>query len=77
MLTTMTIILIIISFCIIVTSLLMSPDAVNSMGSIVGSSDLDLFQESKDRGAKIIFKRAMLSFGIVLMIVTVVLKIYL
>ncbi|TRM75991.1 preprotein translocase subunit SecG [Sulfolobus sp. A20-N-F6] len=43
-------IIILISLCIMILSLLMSPHSNSFSGALVGSSDLDLFKVSKERG---------------------------
>ena len=65
-----------ISLIIIVISLIMSPDSNSFSGALVGSSDLDLFKVSKERGTKKFIKWAMFVFGISIMIGSVLARIY-
>lgn len=71
------IIILIIAIFMVIVSILMSGDSVNNIGSLVGSSDLDLFKNSKDRGSKKWFNLIMLFLGMILIILSVVIKIYL
>ncbi len=68
--------LIILSVVIITISLLMSGDSQGFSGALVGSSDLDLFKVSKERGAKKALKWSMMTLGICLMIGSIILRIY-
>ncbi|EGV00257.1 preprotein translocase subunit SecG [Mycoplasmopsis columbina] len=70
-----TILLIIVSLVCIGVSLLMSPDSNAFSGALVGSGDLELFKNSKERGIKKILKYTMLSAGILLFILSIVLRI--
>ncbi|VEU76096.1 preprotein translocase subunit SecG [Mycoplasmopsis columboralis] len=72
----LTILLIIISVFLIVISLLMSPDSNGFSGALVGSGDLELFKVSKERGVKKILKYSMFSFGLLLLVGAVVLRVY-
>ncbi|UUM19623.1 MULTISPECIES: preprotein translocase subunit SecG [unclassified Mycoplasma] len=72
----LTILLIIISFFIIVISLLMSPDSNGFSGALVGSGDLELFKVSKERGVKKILKYSMMILGALVLIGSIVLRIY-
>ncbi|VEU74900.1 preprotein translocase subunit SecG [Mycoplasmopsis citelli] len=72
----LTIVLIIISFFIIIISLLMSPDSNGFSGALVGSGDLDLFKVSKERGVKKILKYSMFTLGALLLIGSIVIRIY-
>ncbi|KUH47613.1 preprotein translocase subunit SecG [Mycoplasmopsis meleagridis] len=67
--------LVIIAFVIIVVSLLMSPDSNGFSGALVGSSDLELFKNSKERGYKKILKYTMLIGGIVIILLAIILRI--
>ena len=49
-------ILFVFAILTIVTSLVMSPDADSFSGALVGSADLELFKEKKERGSKKIIK---------------------
>ncbi|CAM9101356.1 preprotein translocase subunit SecG [Mycoplasma marinum] len=70
------IVLIILSIVILVISLLMSGDSQGFSGALVGSSDLDLFKVSKERGGKKILKRVMFVLGISLMIGAIIVRVY-
>lgn len=72
----LTIILIIISFLIIIISFIMSPDSNGFSGALVGSGDLDLFKVSKERGIKKILKYSMMTFGFLLLILSLLLRIF-
>lgn len=49
---TLVIFLVLIGVCVMIVSLLMSPDSNSFSGALVGSSDLELFKVSKERGIK-------------------------
>ncbi len=68
--------LLVLSFIIITISILMSGDSQGFSGALVGSSDLDLFKVSKERGGKKILKRVMFALGIGLMIGAIIVRIY-
>ncbi|WP_029512913.1 preprotein translocase subunit SecG [Mycoplasmopsis iners] len=70
-----TVIMIIIAFVIIIVSLRMSPDSNAFSGALVGSSDLELFKNSKERGIKKVLKYSMLLGGIFLLALAVVIRI--
>ena len=65
-----------ISLVIIIISLIMSPDSNSFSGALVGSSDLDLFKVSKERGTKKIIKWLMFVFGIGIMIGSIIARVY-
>jgi len=71
-----TIIIIIVSLWIIMVSLLTSGDSKAFSGALVGSSDLDLFTQSKARGTKKWLARLLFVLGILLMISAIFLKVY-
>lgn len=71
-----TILIIFTSFIIIVVSLLTSGDSKAFSGALVGSSDLDLFSQSKARGTKKWLARLLFSLGILLMVSAILLKVY-
>ncbi|ATO30807.1 preprotein translocase subunit SecG [Mycoplasmopsis bovirhinis] len=73
---TLTIILVILSILIIIISFIMSPDSNGFSGALVGSGDLDLFKVSKERGVKKIIKYSMMIFGFLLLILSLVLRIF-
>ncbi|VEU61073.1 preprotein translocase subunit SecG [Mycoplasmopsis bovigenitalium] len=70
------IIILVVAVIIIIVSLIMSPDSNGFSGALVGSSDLQLFKTSKERGTKKFLKRAMLSLGVGLIILALLLKIF-
>ena len=63
-----------VALLIITVSLIMAPDSNSFSGALVGSSDLELFKDKKERGVKIIIKWSMFSLGIILMIGTIVVR---
>ena len=63
-----------VAILVIVTSLIMSPDANTFSGALVGSADLELFKDKKERGYKVIIKWVMFFLGISLMIGTVIVR---
>lgn len=63
-----------VSFLIILISFIMSPDSNASSGALVGSADLDLFKQSKERGTKKFIKWAMFAAGLALLIVSLVMR---
>ena len=65
-----------VSVILIIFSFIMSPDSNGFSGALVGSSDLDLFKVSKERGVKKLMKWVMFASGITLMIVALVIRIY-
>ena len=69
-----TIILIIVSFALIFLSFLLAPDSNSFSGALVGSNDLDLFKVSKERGIKKVLKWSMYSLGILLFVLSIVLR---
>ncbi|VEU69927.1 preprotein translocase subunit SecG [Mycoplasmopsis californica] len=68
------VILMIISVVIILVSLVMSPDSNGFSGALVGSGDLELFKFSKERGFKKFIKYLMFSLGVLLLILTLVMR---
>ena len=58
----------------IITSLIMSPDANAFSGALVGSADLELFKDKKERGYKVIIKWVMFTLGISLMVGTIIVR---
>ena len=72
---TVAVIILIISIILLALSILTAGDSDNSMGSLVGSSDLDLFKETKERGTKKWLIRLLYIFGIIFIIVSVILKV--
>ncbi|WGI36715.1 preprotein translocase subunit SecG [Mesomycoplasma lagogenitalium] len=72
----LTVILVLVSLIILVVSLLMSPDSNGFSGALVGSSDLDLFKVSKERGFKKILKWTMFVSGFILLIVALLIRLF-
>ncbi|AWX70065.1 preprotein translocase subunit SecG [Mycoplasmopsis anatis] len=73
----LTIVLLIISVIIIIISFIMSPDSNAFSGALVGSGDLELFKTSKERGFKKILKYSMFGFGILLLLASILIRIFL
>lgn len=63
-----------VSVILIIVSFVMSPDSNSFSGALVGSSDLDLFKTSKEKGVKKALKWSMFGLGITLMILSIVLR---
>ena len=63
-----------LSVFILIISFIMAPDSNSFSGALVGSSDLDLFKESKERGSKKVLKWLMFFFSIMLMILSLVVR---
>lgn len=76
MVTTLTVLMILLGFGIIFISFLMSPDSNSFSGALVGSSDLDLFKVSKERGFKKVIKILMYFFGISLFVFALIIRLY-
>ncbi|QKT05368.1 preprotein translocase subunit SecG [Mycoplasma sp. OR1901] len=72
--TILTVILILSSFIIILISFAMSPDSNGFSGALVGSGDLELFKNSKERGIKKVLKYSMMFFGFILFALAIILK---
>ena len=67
-------ILFIVALLIIIVSFIMSPDSNSFSGALVGSSDLELFKEKKERGSKIFIKWLMFGLGATLMIGAIIVR---
>ena len=65
-----------LSLGITIISLIMAPSSNSFSGALVGSSDLDLFKVSKERGVKKILKWSMFAFGIILMVASIITRVY-
>lgn len=63
-----------ISLLTIVVSMIMAPESNSFSGALVGSSDLELFKEKKERGSKVFIKWSMFSLGILIMILSIVIR---
>ncbi|AJR11910.1 preprotein translocase subunit SecG [Mesomycoplasma dispar] len=64
----------IFGFLIILISLLMSPHSNSFSGALIGSSDLDLFQVSKERGFKKFTKWAMFVVGFIFLALSLIIR---
>lgn len=69
-------IIFVLASCITIISLIMAPSSNSFSGALVGSSDLDLFKISKERGVKKLLKWSMFGFGITLMIVAIITRVF-
>lgn len=67
-------IIFVVALLIIIVSFIMSPDSNSFSGALVGSSDLELFKEKKERGSKIFIKWFMFILGAILMIGALVVR---
>ncbi len=74
--TVLMIILLSISVFLIFIGFLMAPDSNSFSGALVGSSDLELFNVSKEKGYKLFLKWSMIISGILLIIIAIVVRIY-
>ena len=63
-----------ISLITIIVSMIMAPESNSFSGALVGSSDLELFKEKKERGSKVFIKWLMFSLGILIMILSIVIR---
>ena len=63
-----------VSLILIIVSFIMAPSSNAFSGALVGSSDLDLFKVSKERGSKKIIKWIMFSGGIILMVTSLIIR---
>ncbi|RMA78651.1 preprotein translocase subunit SecG [Metamycoplasma subdolum] len=69
------VILMILGLGIMFLAFLMAPDNNSFSGALVGSGDLDLFKVSKERGIKKVLKYSMLTMGLLLFILSIVLRV--
>lgn len=74
--TIVSIILFLLSVLIIIIGFLMAPDSNSFSGALVGSSDLELFSQSKERGYKKFLKISMIILGIALFITAILIRIF-
>ncbi|MGL4183514.1 MAG: preprotein translocase subunit SecG [Metamycoplasmataceae bacterium] len=74
--TILTIILFLLSFFIIVIGFLLSPYSNSFSGALVGSSDLELFSVSKEKGYKKFLKWSMILGGFTLMCCSIIIRIF-
>ena len=63
-----------VSVILIIVSFIMAPSSNAFSGALVGSSDLDLFKVSKERGSKKVIKWIMFGGGIFLMITALIIR---
>lgn len=63
-----------VSLLILAVSLLMSPEANSFSGALVGSSDLELFKDKKEKGSKLMLKWSMFGLGAFLLIGSIVVR---
>ncbi|WLP85816.1 preprotein translocase subunit SecG [Mycoplasma seminis] len=73
--TSLVVVLMVIGFITIIISFLMSPDSNGFSGALVGSGDLDLFKHSKERGVKKVLKWSMITFGALMIIISIIIRI--
>lgn len=76
LITFLTIILFIISFLMIIIGFLMAPDTNSFSGALVGSSDLKLFSQTKEKGWKKFLKWSMIVLGSMIFTITIIIRIY-
>ncbi|MCN0157773.1 preprotein translocase subunit SecG [Mesomycoplasma ovipneumoniae] len=72
--TVLVIFIAIFGFLIVLVSLIMSPHSNSFSGALIGSSDLDLFQVSKERGIKKFTKWAMFILGFIFLVLSLVIR---
>lgn len=72
----LTVILFIISFLMIIIGFLMAPDSNSFSGALIGSSDLKLFSQTKEKGWKKFLKWSMIVLGLIIFTVTIIIRIY-
>lgn len=72
----LSVILFIISFLMIIIGFLMAPDSNSFSGALIGSSDLKLFSQTKEKGWKKFLKWSMITLGIMIFIVTIIIRIF-
>lgn len=70
------VVLFVLSFLIIIVGFLMAPDSNSFSGALVGSSDLELFSQSKERGYKKFLKISMIVLGILIFISAILIRIF-
>lgn len=67
-------ILVVVAIAVIIISFIMAPDSNSFSGALVGSTDLDLFKQSRERGSKKALKWSMMWLGIMLIVIAVVVR---
>ena len=70
----MEIILVIISLCLIILTLLQGGKSDGASGAITGSSKMNIFARSKERGSEVIVSRLTLAMGIAFFFVALIVK---
>lgn len=70
----MEIILVIISVCLIILTLLQGGKSDGASGAITGSSKMNIFARSKERGSEVIVSRLTLAMGIAFFFVALIVK---
>ena len=72
----MEIVLVIISVCLIILTLLQGGKSDGASGAITGSSKMNIFARSKERGSEVIVSRLTLAMGIAFFFVALMLNIF-
>lgn len=70
----MEIVLVIISICLIILTLLQGGKSDGASGAITGSSKMNIFARSKERGSEVIVSRLTLAMGIAFFFVALIVK---
>jgi preprotein translocase, secG subunit len=70
----MEIVLVIISVCLIILTLLQGGKSDGASGAITGSSKMNIFARSKERGSEVIVSRLTLAMGIAFFFVALIVK---
>ena len=70
----MEIVLVIISVCLIILTLLQVGKSDGASGAITGSSKMNIFARSKERGSEVIVSRLTLAMGIAFFFVALIVK---
>ena len=70
----MEIVLVIISVCLIILTLLQGGKSDGASGAITGSSKMNIFARSKERGSEVIVSRLTLAMGIDFFFVALIVK---
>ena len=70
----MEIVLVIISVCLIILTLLQGGKSDGASGAITGSSKMNIFAKSKERGSEVIVSRLTLAMGIAFFFVALIVK---
>ena len=70
----MEIVLVIISVCLIILTLLQGGKSDGASGAITGSIKMNIFARSKERGSEVIVSRLTLAMGIAFFFVALIVK---